>query len=122
MSVITGGQTMERKTIRISHKRQITIPQKYFEELGFEDEAECILRGSELLIRPVSKQGGGEFAEQILSDLIKKGYSGEELLEQFRIAQRKVRPAVEKLIEEADVVASSNDTPPSLDDLFGAED
>lgn len=113
---------MERKTIRVSTKRQIAIPQKYFEELGFKDEAECILNGSELCIRPISKQGGGEFAEQIPADLIKKGFSEEDLLEQFKIAQRKVRPAVEKLIKEADAIASSGDTTPSLDDLFGAKD
>ena len=36
--------TMERKIISISSKRQVTIPQKYFELLGFDDEAECILQ------------------------------------------------------------------------------
>ena len=30
---------MERKMIRISGKRQITIPQKYFDLLGFDTEA-----------------------------------------------------------------------------------
>ena len=32
--------TLERKIISISSKRQVTIPQKYFDLLGFDDEAE----------------------------------------------------------------------------------
>ena len=78
---------MERKMIRISGKRQITIPQKYFDLLGFDTEAECILRGNELVIRPVSERSGGEFAEAILADLISQGYQGEELLAKFKETQ-----------------------------------
>lgn len=122
MQIAVRSQKMERKTIRISNKRQITIPQKFFEQLGFEGEAECILQGSELVIRPVSKRNGGEFAEQILADLINEGYAGKELLEQFKLMQRKVRPAVEKMIAEADELASKKADPISLNDLFGAEE
>lgn len=121
MPTVTRSPVMERKTISISNKRQITIPQKFFEQLGFEREAECVLRGSELVIRPVNRRNGGEFAEQILADLLKEGYAGDELLAQFKRMQRKVRPAVEKLIAEADAIASEKSASPSLDDLFGAE-
>ncbi len=41
---MSRGTILERKTIHISGKRQITIPQKYFEALGFGKEAECILQ------------------------------------------------------------------------------
>ena len=59
-------------------KRQLTIPQKIFflRRFGFSTEAECILRGNEIVLRPVREQGGGEFAEQILADLIDQGFSG----------------------------------------------
>lgn len=113
---------MERKTISISNKRQITIPQRYYEQLGFEGEAECFLRGSELIIRPMTRQGGGEFAEQILADLVAQGYSGDELLQRFKAEQRKVRPAVERLIAEADELAAQEGQGTSYDDLFGMED
>ena len=56
--------------------------------LGFDAEAECMVRGNELVIRPVKTNAGGEFAEQILTDLIAQGYSGNELLEHFKKAQR----------------------------------
>lgn len=47
------------------------------------------MRGNELVLRPVKENTNGEFAEQILADLIRQGYSGEELLEKFKQTQRK---------------------------------
>ena len=70
MSVVTAGKgspVMEKKRVSISAKRQITIPQKFYTALGFADEAECILRGGELILRPTRVTSGGEFAEQILA-------------------------------------------------------
>ncbi len=116
------GAVMERKRINISSKRQVTIPQKYFEMLGFEDEAECILRDGELILRPV-RYDGGEFAEQILADLLQQGYAGEELLAKFKETQRQIRSAVERMMAEAAELAHNrHDTPPTLDELFGAEE
>ena len=109
MSVtIKRGAGMDNKRIKISSKRQITIPQQYFDYLGFDKEAECILKDGELIIKPV-KNNGGEFAEEILADLLAQGYAGDELLAQFKAAQSKVRPAVEKLIDEADKLAMKKD-------------
>lgn len=39
--------------------------------------------GNELILRPAKTNTGGEFAEQILEDLIAQGYSGRNLLERF---------------------------------------
>lgn len=113
---------MERKTIHISGKRQITIPQKYFEALGFGKEAECILQDNMILIKPVKKNPGGEFAEQILADLIAQGYSGEVLLEKFKEQQKKVWPAVEKMMEKAKEAAEGKGEFSTYDDIFGAEE
>jgi bifunctional DNA-binding transcriptional regulator/antitoxin component of YhaV-PrlF toxin-antitoxin module len=96
---------MKNKLIKISSKRQITIPQKYYEALGFADNAECTVQDGALVIRPVTTESG-YFAEQILAELIAEGYSGEELLIKFRETNAKVRPAVAKLIDEADRIAS----------------
>ena len=119
---LKGSASMESKKVSISSKRQITIPQKFFTLLGFNTEAECIMRGNELVLRPVKKNTSGEFAEQILADLIRQGYSGEELLEKFKQAQRKIRPAVEAMLAEADRVAESKSGGYSLEDVFGTED
>ena len=113
---------MNRKTIRISEKRQLTIPQKFFEALGFSTEAECILRGNEIVLRPVREQGGSEFAEQILADLIAQGFSGDQLLAEFKKAQKKVRPAVEAMLTQAEQAARGEGESYSYKDIFEAEE
>ena len=114
---------MEKRRINISSKRQITIPAKYFEALGLDKELECIYSNDMLILTPVKKEDPA-FAEEILADLIQLGYSGEKLLSEFKKINRKVRPAVEKLIEEADEIAkeaSTNYFDPT-DDIFGDDE
>lgn len=117
-----GENWMNRKTIRISEKRQLTIPQKFYEALGFSTQAECIMRGNEIVLRPVKEQGGGEFAEQILADLIHQGLSGNHLLEEFKKMQKNVRPAVEAMLTQAEQAARGACESYSYDDVFGAEE
>ena len=118
-AVVKGGATVDKKIVSISSKRQITIPQKFFAMLGFTDEAECIVRGNELIVRPARQYAGGEFAEQILADLIAQGLSGNELLTQFKAKQAQVRPAVEAMIAEAEEAAHGNGEYSTYDDIFG---
>lgn len=120
-AIVKGGNPMNQKTIRISEKRQLTIPQKFYEALGFSTEAECILRGNEIILRPVKEQSGGEFAEEILADLIEQGLSGDQLLDEFKKAQKKVRPAVEAMLTQAEQAARGEGESYSYDDVFGPE-
>ncbi len=120
--MLRGNIDMDMKRVAISSKRQITIPLKFFKMIGFDKEAECIVRGNELVIRPVKENTGGEFAEQILADLILKGYSGNELLIEFKKAQSQIRPAVEAMILDADRAAKGEIETYSYDDVFGSED
>ncbi|MCM1187116.1 MAG: AbrB/MazE/SpoVT family DNA-binding domain-containing protein [Lachnoclostridium sp.] len=113
---------MEMKRVSISSKRQITIPQKFFAMLGFDTEAECMVRGNELIIRPVKTNTGGEFAEQILADLIEQGYTGNELLQHFKQAQGQVRPAVEEMLSEAGRAAAAESEYESYEDVFDGEE
>ena len=117
-----GSMPIEMKKISISEKRQITIPQKFFTMLGFGTEAECTVRGNELVIRPAKENVGGEFAEQILADLIAEGFSGDELLTRFKKAQREVRPAVEAMLAEAEQAATSKSGYATYADIFKSED
>ena len=120
---LKGSASMESKKVSISSKRQITIPQKFFTLLGFNTEAECIMRGNELVLRPVKENTSGEFAEQILADLIRQGYSGEELLENLNRHSEKYRPAVEAmLVRSRPGPAESKSGGYSLEDVFGTED
>ncbi len=74
-----------------------------------------------LIIEPARTSAGGEFAEQILADLIAEGYSGQELLAEFKIRQAKIRPAVEQLLQSAkDAVTGIGETY-TYADIFGGE-
>lgn len=120
-AVTKGAGVMDIKKVSISAKRQITIPQKFFTLLGFDDEAECVVRGNELVIRPVRNNSGGEFAEQILADLIAEGLNGDELLKKFKETQKKVRPAIEEMLEDASKAATSGSGFETYSDVFGSE-
>ena len=115
------SNAMERKIISVSGKRQVTIPQKYFEALGFSNEAECILQNNAIVIRPIKDNSGSEFSEQILADLIAQGLSGQELLTKFKEMSKKIAPAMEKLINEADSIAKGEKKGATMADVFGAE-
>jgi len=112
----------EQKIISVSVKRQLTIPQKFFNVLGFGNEAECILQDDGLLIRPVRVSDGNEFSEQILSDLISQGYEGQQLLRKFKEYSRAVRPAVLEMLEDNKAFVESGKGKISMDEIFAAEE
>lgn len=116
--VLEREKGVEVKKLRISAKRQITIPQKFYSQLGFSHGAECEIRGEELIIRPI-REGGEEFAEEILSDLIKEGLSGESLLQAFRNRQKEIRPTVEAMLKDAKKVAEGKASYYTLQEVFG---
>jgi len=112
----------EQKIISVSIKRQLTIPQKFFNALGFGNEAECILQDDGLLIRPVRVANGSEFSEQILADLISQGYEGQQLLRKFKEYSRAIRPAVLEMLDDNKTFAESGKGKISMDELFAAEE
>lgn len=116
-----GYMDIDKKRINVSQKRQITIPQKYFEKLSIGTEVECILREDGIVIKPIYTETSGYFAEEILKELIAKGLSGERLLEEFRKLSLKVRPAVQAMIAEADKVAgeSKGSGDDEMNEIFG---
>lgn len=116
------SNSLERKFISVSGKRQVTIPQKYFKALGFSNEAECILQNDAIVIRPIKENTGSEFSEQILADLIAQGLSGQELLIKFKEMSKKIAPAMDKLICEADSIAKGEKKTAIIADIFRAKD
>jgi bifunctional DNA-binding transcriptional regulator/antitoxin component of YhaV-PrlF toxin-antitoxin module len=115
-------RTMERKRIAVSGKRQITIPMEFFTQLGIDKEVECYVRNGSMIIKPAATESGGEFAEQILADLIAQGLQGDALMARFKEMNRAMRPAIERLIEEADDIASGKIASATMDQVFGGED
>jgi len=119
--IVENREKKERKIISVSKKRQITIPQKYFDILAFNNEAECVLQEDSILIKPLRNTDDSYFSEQILADLISQGYEGKKLLEAFKSYSKSVRPAVRQLINESDEFIETGKGRMSLDELFGPE-
>jgi len=120
-NVKRAGSALDRKIISISMKHQLTIPQRYYETLGFDNEAECILQEGGLLIRPVRSADGGEFSAQILADLLSQGYEGQELLDKFKQYSEAIQPAVQKMLRESVKYARNGNGRIPIDGLFGTE-
>jgi bifunctional DNA-binding transcriptional regulator/antitoxin component of YhaV-PrlF toxin-antitoxin module len=78
-----GKKRSGKKRIKVSEKRQITIPIDFYKALELEDEVDCQLHGDAIVIGPVQEHGC-EFDEQTLAELIAKDYSGQELLNKFK--------------------------------------
>lgn len=113
---------VEWKRARVSPKRQVTIPQKLFEEAGITNEVEFGIRGNHIIIRPVREQVGNDyFSDLILKDLLKEGFQGDELLEKFREKQKELHGAVKNLLAESENAAKNfkRNGQDETEELFG---
>lgn len=90
-SIFSSGtkKNLDKKIVKISSKRQITIPQKFFEILKFNDVAECILRDGEIVIRPAMVSPKRELAEEIIKELFAEGFAGEDFISEFKMRYKK---------------------------------
>ena len=61
----------------------------------------------------------GDFVKEIRSELIKEGYSRQELQKELESRQAKVRPAVEKMLDDAHKMATGEAKSMSCEDVFG---
>ena len=117
---IKGENPMFKKRISVSQKRQITIPIEFYNSVGIDKEVECYVQNNAIVIRPV-RESGGEFDEQILADLIAQGLSGQDLLDKFKKTRRQIRPAVERILDEAHLAAQGKASSNTYEDIFGSE-
>ena len=111
---------MERKIINVTGKRQVTIPLKFYEQLSFGKEVECLLTEDAILLRPLS-HSDDNFTMEILRDLVSQGISGDELLTKFAEARKDIKKAVGLLIDEADEIASGTRNSATTKDIFGED-
>ena len=118
---IVKRNTINRKIISISKKRQITIPLQFYKSLELGNEAECTLENGKLVIRPIRLEPS-EFSVEILKDLVAQGYSGKKLVQAFEDQSKKVKQAVTCMLKEADAIAAGEIKTAGFDDIFGAGD
>lgn len=116
---------VEWKRARVSQKRQVTIPQRLFEQVGIKNEVEFSIKENYIIMRPVHDVGDDYFADLILDDLVRDGYSGQELVKMFRERQVQFRVAIKGLIAESAEVARTftgtgdNETKELFSDVMG---
>lgn len=111
---------VDRKTISVSKKRQITIPLQFYKHLNLDNEVDCSLEDGAIVIRPLNRETT-EFSVEILKDLIEQGYSDDELIEQFKLQNDNIKKAVTNILEESDAIASGEKTAENLEDVFGLD-
>lgn len=107
---------MEKRRISVSEKRQITIPKRFFDQLGIGNEVECVVQNGGLFIRPVP--ASDDFSEEILKDLLESGVPREHLLEAFQTKKKELRTAVQHMIADADEAAKNYDGRDELAELW----
>jgi len=113
-------RSLLKKRIAVSPKRQITLPLAFVKELGIEYEADCVLEDNAIKILPVCEDAG-TFDDLILAELISEGYSGQTLLMKFKEKRSKIRPAVEKYLQEAEKAATDPESAFSYEDVFDSK-
>ncbi|MBP1970324.1 bifunctional DNA-binding transcriptional regulator/antitoxin component of YhaV-PrlF toxin-antitoxin module [Virgibacillus natechei] len=99
------------RRVKVSKQRQISIPRDFYDALDLDDEAIVEYTGKEIVIRPAVFEDV-DFSEDILKDLVKQGYSGDELIEEFSRIKSKIPKAMDYMKREAmeqPIVAESLD-------------
>lgn len=120
--IVSDQNTIVWKRARVSSKRQVTIPQKLYEQAGIKDEVEFSIQDNQIILRPIREPNENEkFADLILADLIEQGLTGQELLSTFRQKQKELRGAVTHLIKDSEKAAKHFDknAKDETDELFG---
>ena len=79
----------QSQTVKISSKRQITIPSKFYEAGGFDEYALCTWTENGLLLQPL-KVNDEDNSVTILRQLVAEGYEGDELVDKYEEIQNKI--------------------------------
>ncbi len=87
------------RRVKVSKQRQISIPKDFYEALELDDEAIVEFTGQEIIIRPAVVEEI-DFSEDILKDLVKQGYSGEKLIQEFSKLKRNIPKAIDYMKKE----------------------
>lgn len=114
---------VEPQVIKISSKRQITIPAKFYESGSFKEYALATWTDDGLLIQPLDVDDE-DVTVDILRYLIEQGCEGEELIARYREMKRKIVPIKAKLDEaERDIaegrVGSAREMQDRLREKYG---
>lgn len=93
-----NGKPVRR--VKVPRQRQINIPKDFYDAFHLSDEAFIEFNGKEIIIRP-AEYGVVDFSEDILKDLVRQGYSGEDLIYHFSRIKSEIPRALDRMKEEA---------------------
>ncbi|MEW4371114.1 AbrB/MazE/SpoVT family DNA-binding domain-containing protein [Paenibacillus kandeliae] len=114
------SEELQWKRARVSAKRQVTIPQKLYEQVGIQSEVEFAVQNHQIIMRPVKEYADNDhFADLILEDLLKEGVPQDQLVARFRERQQQLSHATQSLIKESRQVAQQYQSNDATADLFG---
>ena len=91
----------DQKVVKVSSKRQFTIPKKYFDALKIGNKVVCYPEGDKLVIEPTGEDDFWDFSTKILTELVKENYSGEGLLQEFEKRKQNTVAALDQMTEES---------------------
>lgn len=112
-----SNRPKKSKRISVSSKRQISIPKEYYELLDIGEEITLELYENHLVLKPI-RESFDDFSNEILEDLVAEGYTGAELLAEFKLRKSQIKNAAGLLIAEAMTKGKKT----TIDELFGEED
>lgn len=100
----------EPQIIKISSKRQITIPSKIYQQAGFGEYALCTWTDTGMTLQPLDVEDE-DVTVDILRYLIQEGFDGEDLIAQYVAMKAKIIPLKQKLDEaERDIAEGRVDS------------
>ncbi|MGV3464432.1 MAG: AbrB/MazE/SpoVT family DNA-binding domain-containing protein [Heyndrickxia sp.] len=90
----------EARDIKITSKRQLTIPKAYFDYLGIEETVHAFLLNDGILLKAEKKQTIQEVdVEIILRNVIAEGFTGDELADEFSRRVKEYNKVLDRRIE-----------------------
>lgn len=95
----------EPQAIKISSKRQITIPAQWYRALDFHEYALATWTDDGILIQPLDV-ADEDVTVDILRHLIAQGYEGDELIEQYKQMKSKIVSVKQAIAEAEEDVAA----------------
>ncbi|MFD1676465.1 AbrB/MazE/SpoVT family DNA-binding domain-containing protein [Alicyclobacillus fodiniaquatilis] len=124
-NVLERGHSGMDKYVRITGKRQVTIPKEFFEQLDMGTVLHAFIEGGCLILEPVRPEDPMDFSQEIINDLADAGLTGEELKKEFARRREGMMAAMKELVTDARKEAlsgSESDGDDFMDELINTDE
>ena len=105
--------------IKVSSKRQITIPAQAFKDLSIENFVTCAWNDAEINIK-LLRADDEDLSTSLLQSLVQQGLTGNELVERFSAEKKKFKATLNDVKAEAEFELTSGQALECpIEELFG---